>query len=386
LKAQKHFFLTCLILSALILAKAEALAESQSGNLTYNSTSTVDSNPSDKSDHYNPAHPSSTGTPFLQGEVIYTVPRGTLIKLKLASVPTYPLKLMERDLDGNLYPAKLGQEITATTSEDIYVDDNKVIPEGTIFHGRVSKILPPRRVYRQGSLVISFDNLTTPDGKKFAFTAQADNFRPSTWKTKAKGFGIIAANAAGGGIVGALVAYQIFGWQDTVAMHGYNIAGGAAAGALIATGYAIMRHGPQAVLEPGDDLKMQIDTDLLMPVASEPKAKKQLSSVDGLTIKVEKSKIVSDGLDGHMFTCKAWISNEGDHSLSSIDLYLEDTNGNRSPLCANDDDDSSFLFTVEPHSKQHVNLTFTVPYPKLKHQLVWIEHEDKQVCYRQPLP
>lgn len=326
----------------------------------------------------------STGT-FLQGQVTYTVPRGTPIKLKLASVPTYAMKMMERDLDGNLLPAKEGQEITARVSEDLFVDNSKVIPEGTIFHGHVSKILPPRRVGRPGSLEISFDQIITPDGKKFAFKADADNFKPSTMKTKAKGFGIIAAHAAGGAIVGALVAYQIFGWQETVAMHGYNIAGGAAAGALMATGYAIMRHGPKATLEPGDDLNMQIDRDLLMPAAVEARPKKSANMISDLDIKVEKSKLVRDGLGGYLFTIDAIVHNNSDHSLSSIDLFIEDTNGNRAPLCCDESDDSAMLFTVKPHTRQHIHMSFQVPYPKLKRQLVWLKHEDRTVCYRQPL-
>jgi hypothetical protein len=227
---------------------------------------------------------SSESKPLLKGQVSRTVPEGTPLKLKLATVPTHRISLLNRDMDGNLYPAKVGEEITAKTSEDLYVDDNKVIPEGTVFHGQVSKILPPRRVGRPGSLVLSFDSLTTPDGRKFAFRAQADNFKPSTLRTKAKGFGIICAHAAGGAIVGALVAYEIFGMQYTISMHGYNIAAGAGGGALLATGYAIMRRGPVACLEPGDDLHLRIDSDLLMPVAVEPKGKKPMETVAGLAV------------------------------------------------------------------------------------------------------
>jgi hypothetical protein len=122
-----------------------------------------------------------------------------------------------------------------------------------------------------------------------------------------------------------------------------------------------------------------------MPVAVEPKAKKQANTVSGLDIKVEKSKLVGDGLGGHMFTIDAMVTNDSNRKLSSIDLYVEDTNGNRAPLVSNYDDDSAFLFTVEPHSRQHLHMSFSIPYPKLKRQLVWLEHEDKTVCYRQPL-
>ncbi len=323
---------------------------------------------------------------LLKGKVNLTVPEGTPIKLKLATVPTHRIELLNRDLEGNLYPAKIGQEITARTSEDLYVDENKVIPEGTIFHGQVSKILPPRRVGRPGSLVLSFDYLITPDGRRFAFKAQADNFKPSTLRTKVKGLGIIAANAAGGAIVGTLVAYELFGLQYTISMHGYNIAAAAGGGALLATGYAIMRRGPQATLEPGDDLNMKIDSDLLMPVAVEPKDKKPLETIPGLVIKLSNGRLMKDGLEGSIYTVDATISNDSDRSFRSIDLYLQDTNGNLCPLQTIPEDESESLFTIEPNSTEHRQLSFSVSYPKLKRQLVLLEHNSRQICYRQPLP
>jgi hypothetical protein len=322
---------------------------------------------------------------MLQGGITYTVPVGTPIKLKLATVPSHPISLINRDFDGNLYPARLGQSITARTIEDIYVDNNKVIPEGTVLHGYVSKILPPRRVYRPGSLEISFDQLITPDGRKFAFRAQADNAKRSTAKTKAKGLGIIAAHAAGGAIVGVIVAYQLFGPEKTLAMHGYNIAGGAAAGALLATGYAVMRKGPKATLEPGDDLNMVIDTDLLMPAAVDKETKNKIVGLPDLRITVEKSKIVSDGVGGHFVTLDANLINDGETDLSSIDLFLEDTNGNRHPLCSSPEENSQFLFYLEAHSEKHVHLSFLTPYPKLKQQLVWVDHETKSTLIRQKI-
>lgn len=325
-------------------------------------------------------------TKVLKGQVTYVVPQGTGIKLKLATVPTCGLRLMDRDLDGNLYPAQLHQEITAKTTEDIYVDDNKVIPEGTVFQGKVSKILPPRRVGRPGSLVIAFDQLTTPNGHKFAFYAQANNLKPSTWKTKAKGLGIITAHAAGGAAVGALVAYQLFGMEQTISMHGYNIAGGAAGGALLATGYAIMRKGPKAVLEPGDDLNLETDADMLMPAAEEPKPRKQFANLEGVDLQVRKAKILRDGLGGHMLRLDLLIVNGSNRHLNSIDLFAEDSNGNRHPLCAGKGDEDEFLFTLSPDSMRHVILNFSLEFPKLKHDLVWLDHDGRQPCYRKLIP
>jgi hypothetical protein len=326
-------------------------------------------------------------TTLLKGQLEYIVPHGTPLKLQLATIPTHAVHMLDVGMDGKLLPAREGDEITAKLTEDLYVDDNKVIPEGTVFHGKVSEVLPPRRVYRPGSLKLSFDRLTTPDGRTFAFRCEADNFKKSTMKSKAKGFGIIMAYAGGGGIVGALVAYQIFGLHETIAMHGYNIAGGAAAGALLASGYAIMRHGPRAVLEPGDELHMQMDKDLLMPAAEEAKAKAAFRNMPGLELKIERGKVVNDGLDGHILIVDADVNNKTEQRLSSIDLFLEDSNGNRSPITASPEEDSvESLFTIEPDTSTHLHLAFAIEYPKLKRQLVWLRHDNHQVCYRQKLP
>ncbi|MBX9692754.1 MAG: hypothetical protein K2Z81_10245, partial [Cyanobacteria bacterium] len=157
---------------------------------------------------------------MLKGGVSYCVPKGTPIKIKLAACPTYGLKLADRDLEGNLHPAKEGQTFTARVSEDIFVENNRVIPEGTILYGSVAKVHEPRHNGRPGHLDLEFTKLKLPDGRFFAFRAEADNFRKSTWKSKARGAGRLAAYAGGGAIVGTMVGYQLFGMDGTIGMHG----------------------------------------------------------------------------------------------------------------------------------------------------------------------
>lgn len=315
---------------------------------------------------------------MLTGGVTYCVPKGTPLKLKLALVPTMGMRLADRDLDGNLHPAQEGQKITAKTTEDIFIENNRVIPEGTTLYGMVSKVHGQRRVGRHTFYEIAFKTLELPDGRKFAFTAEADNFKPSTMKSKAKGFGLIAAHAAGGAVLGAIFAYQIFGLSSTISMHGYNIAGGAAAGALLATGFAIMRKGPKATLEPGDDLNLRIDTDLLMPMTVEPKPKKAPPAIAGLKIDIEKVKNVNDGVGSKMMKMDVAIDNQTAKRFYSIDLFLEDSNGNRDSLSSGGGFDSEINFTVEPNSYNHKRLYFTMEWPKLKHRLVWLDHKTRQ--------
>ncbi len=315
---------------------------------------------------------------LLQGSVTYCVPKGTPLKLKLALVPTMGMRLADRDMEGLLHPAREGQKITAKTTEDIFIENNRVIPEGTTLYGLVSKVHGQRRVGRETFYEIAFKTLELPDGRKFSFTAEADNFKPSTLKSKAKGFGIIAAHTAGGAVLGAIFAYQICGLSSTISMHGYNIAGGAAAGALLATGFAIMRKGPKATLEPGDDLNLRIDTDLLMPMTVEPTPKKAPPAIAGLKIDIESVKKVNDGVGSKLMKMDVAINNETAKRFYSIDLFLEDSNGNRDSLSSGGGFDSEISFTIEPNTYNHKRLYFNMEWPKLKHRLVWIDHKSRQ--------
>lgn len=327
----------------------------------------------------------SSGGTLLKGQATYCVPSGTPIKMKIATVPEGSLKMEGRDLDGNLLPAKVDQPLTAKTTEDIFVDNNKVIPQGTVFYGKVTKIFPPRRVGRPGSLVLSFDKLVTPDGRQFAFRIEANNKKESTARTKAKGFGIITAHAAGGAIVGALAAYEIMGLKETIALHGYNVAAGAAAGALMGTAVALLRHGPRAVLEPGDDLNMEIDTDMLMPAATAATAKAPNTNFPGLDIKINKTKVKKDGLDGYQLQVNALVTNNTNNRLESIDLFLEDDNGNHYQLVSDEMDEGDMLFTIDPYCEKSVKCDFAIEYPKMKHKLVWLDHKSRQVLYQTKL-
>lgn len=312
----------------------------------------------------------------LKGGVTYVVPKGTPLKLKLATIPIPELRQELRDEEGNLQPAQLNQVVTAKITEDLFIDDNKVIPEGTVFHGKVSKLIAPRHVGRPGHLEIKFDHFTTPDGRSFAFKVEANNFKPSTPKTKLKGFGEIMAHAAGGAAVGTLIAYQLFGMRGTIATHGYNIAGGAAAGAVAGIGWALWRRGKDAVLEPGDEFQMAIDTDLLIPAATNPSPKKPPISLPGLEIELVKKKTFKDPLGGgRMWRLELSVLNQTRHRLNSIDLFLEDELGNRYPVAPDIDDETETVFHIDPLCTTHVSVAFRCEFPKLKHKLIWCEHQ-----------
>jgi hypothetical protein len=326
----------------------------------------------------------------LKSGVSYTVPKGTAMNLKITSVPSNGMRLLQKDLEGNPEPSHVNDIICAMITEDIYVDGDRVIPEGTVFRGRVTNIHGPRRVQRPGWVDITFDELQLPDGRLFRFRAQADNLEASTLKSKAHAVGMIAANAAGGAIVGTAVAYQLFGMHYTITCKGYNLAAGAAGGALLAAGHAIMKRGHKAWLEPGDGLNLSIDTDMVMPALQAPTkhVSPKLTNLEGLSIDVLKCKIVKNGLGGYFYRLDVNINNDSDQELQSIDLFLRDSLNTKSPLAQGpeDEDKSAFLFRLEPNTSIRSRIYFDVEHPKLPQEFVWLDHQNrKKVCFRQRL-
>jgi hypothetical protein len=331
---------------------------------------------------------SQAGSLTLKSGISYTVPKGTAMNLKITSVPSNGMRLLQKDLEGNPMPARVDDVITAMITEDIYVDGDRVIPEGTIFRGHVVHINGPRRVQRPGWVDISFNELELPSHKIFRFKAEADNLEASTVKSKLRGAGMVAANAAGGAIVGTMVAYQLFGLHNTIACKGYNLAAGAAGGAILAAGHAIMKRGHKAWLEPGDGLNLSIDTDMVMPALTAPTRHVAVNNnVEGLVIEVLKSKVLKDGIGGYFIRLDVNINNDSEKSLQAIDLYLRDSTGTKCPLSMGpeDDDKSAFLFQLEPNSTLRSRLYFSSDHPKLPHEFVWYDHQSRRICFRQKL-
>ncbi|MBS1992288.1 MAG: hypothetical protein JSS86_03175 [Cyanobacteria bacterium SZAS LIN-2] len=337
---------------------------------------------------YDQSAPPSTMT--LKAGASYTVPRGTSMSLKVtAASPKMGMKLLEKDLEGNPIPARVGDVISAMITEDIYVDGDRVIPEGTVFRGHVSYVHGPRRVQRPGWVDIKFDELELPNHRIFRFKAQADSLQPSTTRGKLRATGMVAANMAGGAIVGAITAYQVMGGMRTaVALHGYNVAGGAALGAVLAGTHAIMKRGHSAWLEPGDGLNLAIDTDMVMPALQAPTKHTAIkTNLEGVYIKVNKSKCIKDGIGGWQYRMDVNITNDSNETLQAIDLYLVDSNGTKNPLSMGPEGDegSSFLFRLEPNTSLRSIVYFASEHPKLNHQFVWYNHQTRRVCYRQPV-
>jgi len=68
-----------------------------------------------------------------------------------------------------------------------------------------------------------------------------------------------------------------------------------------------------------------------------------------------------------------------------MDLYLLDSNKNKCPIGQGKDEDSGYMFTLEPTSSIETRLYFNTEYPTLKHKLIWYDHQSRKVCFVQNL-
>jgi hypothetical protein len=64
-----------------------------------------------------------------------------------------------------------GDSFQARLVEPVRLGSRVVLPEGTLFEGRVVKSVPPRRLSRPGSLYLTFTSLTLPTGPSTAIVA-----------------------------------------------------------------------------------------------------------------------------------------------------------------------------------------------------------------------
>ncbi len=62
--------------------------------------------------------------------------------------------------------SEVGDIITATLAESIYVDGEMVLARGAEFHGRIVAIAPAKRGQRSSSISIMFEHVTTPSGSR----------------------------------------------------------------------------------------------------------------------------------------------------------------------------------------------------------------------------
>lgn len=71
-----------------------------------------------------------------------------------------------------------GDMFTATVREDVLLEENAVLPKGSLVRGSVGKITPSKRLSKAARLSLTFDHVVTPQGRQLPIRAMlCSNFR-----------------------------------------------------------------------------------------------------------------------------------------------------------------------------------------------------------------
>ncbi len=181
----------------------------------------------------------------LRGRVS-TVPRGTLLMIKL-------------DQPISSFSSRLGDTISATLDNDIFINDSIAIPAGSEVIGQVANVNDSGRLGKHGEIDVRFHSVKTPDGHLVPISGhivtsdQTGILKGDTYtRDVIKGI----AYAAGGTGVGTLMgtaAGSIVGSAGAGAVLGLGV------GALGGMSYALLRKGKDVVIPSGSRMSIVLD-------------------------------------------------------------------------------------------------------------------------------
>lgn len=270
-----------------------------------------------------------------------------------------------------------GDQFFAEVTDDVVVDKGVVIPMGTLAHGTITEVKQERRLGRDGFVTIKFDYLVTPDGREIPVEASM-----STKSSPLKSFAKVALTDAGytlaGGALGGLLALKVGGLGMAVASHGYTIAGGAALGGTIGAAGSLARKGKSLIINPGDQIKLKLSSDIALPVIKDSSLLEQDVNLDGLAVNIFDVKYEKDPFGSmNTITLGLDIVNKSNKSFTFFDVALVNESGGTfypSPFA----DTSMWFQKITANSKLNGYLSFSVDNPRQKHYLVFYDKYNRK--------
>ena len=215
-----------------------------------------------------------------------------------------------------------GDEFFAEITSDVVSDKGIILPKGTIAHGKIIQVSEAKRLGRNGYINLSFDYLTTPDGREIPIEGKM-----STKLHPVKEAGKIVATdigyTAAGGLIGGLFALQALGPAAAIASNGYTLAGGAAIGGTIGLGMSLVRKGKNVLISPGDEIRVKILSSVDLPVYKEEALLQKELNYPGLDIRIANIMYEKDPFgEANTITLSLSITNMSKKTISGMDLAL----------------------------------------------------------------
>ncbi len=161
-----------------------------------------------------------------------TIPEGTILAISFIDPITSKT-------------AMVGDPVAVTLRQPVIAGDRVVFPADSRVEGRVTDVKPASKGFKDtgGAVAVSFERITSPSGRKATIVAGFTKIAEGSGKKKAA---IIGGSAAGGALLGKVLD------KDT--------AGAAVIGGVIGTAIAGGTKGKEAVIEPGEEMTVGLET------------------------------------------------------------------------------------------------------------------------------
>jgi len=271
-----------------------------------------------------------------------------------------------------------GDEFFAEVTNEVLGEKGVLLPLGTIAHGSVRSLGEAKRLGRDGWIELSFDSLITPDGREIPIEGKmTTKLHPVT--AVAKTVATDAGYTLVGGVVGGFTALNVLGLEAAIASNGYTIAGGAGVGAAVGLGMSLFRKGKDALISPGDEIKVKIQSNVKLPVISFNALKQEELDYKGLEVRVNSINLIKDPFgELNTISLNLVIENFSKTDFSSFDIALvNDLKQTYYPsiFC----NENSLAFTkIKKGDRVAGALAFSVDNPKRKHWLIFYDRRTRK--------
>lgn len=278
-------------------------------------------------------------------------------------------------IDGSF--SQEGDEFFAEVVSDVAGDSGVIIPSGTVAHGKIRQSTGAKRLGRDGSIDLDFDYLMTPDGREIPIEGKmSTKLHPlqATSKIVATDLGYTAV----GGVVGGIMAVNMFGIEAAIASQGYTVAGGAAIGGMIGLGAALYRKGKDVLIAPGDEIRVKINTKVPLPVYKDTVLLQHEMQLDGLTININNITYDKDPFgELNTVTLSLSITNMSKMTFSGFDLAL--VNDYNSVFHPSVFGDTTLIFQqIKPGDRVAGRVSFSVDNVKRKFWLTFYDRKNRK--------
>lgn len=251
-----------------------------------------------------------------------------------------------------------GDEFFARVTSDVG-KNGVVLPKGTVAHGKIYQTKEARRLGRDGYVSLKFDYLVTPDGRKIEIEGDM-----SSKMNPVKQFGKIVATDVGytavGGLAGGWLALNTFGIEAAIASQGYTVAGGAAIGGTIGLVMSLYRKGKNALIAPGDEIRIKLKTPVELPVYRDEALVQEELQYPGFTVHITNVAYEKDPFgEPNTITLSLRIENLSDTTFSGMDVNL--TNDMQQVFYPSAFGDTSLMFhQIKPGDRIIGKMSFSV--------------------------